>query len=75
MPSRRVQRYGGTAADVAALLDDAVRFAKRAGAAGVPATLEIWPHKIHAWPLWNAKLAGGRRALEQAGAFIRRWVR
>jgi hypothetical protein len=35
-------------------------------------TLEIWPDMIHAWPLWNAKLAAGRRALANAGAFVRR---
>ena len=53
------------------LLDDAVRFAAAAGAADVPATLEIWPHMIHAWPLWNARLEPGRRALARAGAFFR----
>jgi monoterpene epsilon-lactone hydrolase len=53
------------------LLDDAVRFAAAAGAADVSATLEIWPHMIHAWPLWNAELEPGRRALAHAGAFMR----
>jgi epsilon-lactone hydrolase len=53
------------------LLDDAVRFAAAAGAADVAATLEIWPHMIHAWPLWNAHLEPGRRALTHAGAFMR----
>jgi epsilon-lactone hydrolase len=53
------------------LLDDATRFAAVAGAADVPVTLEIWPHMIHAWPLWNAHLEPGRRALARAGAFIR----
>ncbi|HYY35182.1 MAG TPA: alpha/beta hydrolase [Candidatus Binatia bacterium] len=53
------------------LLDDATRFAAVAGAADVPVTLEIWPHMIHAWPLWNAHLEPGRRALASAGAFIR----
>jgi acetyl esterase/lipase len=53
------------------LLDDAVRFAAAAGAADVSATLEIWPHMIHAWPLWNARLEPGRRALANAGAFLR----
>ena len=53
------------------LLDDAVRFAAAAGAADVSATLEIWPHMIHAWPLWNARLESGRRALAHAGAFLR----
>jgi len=52
------------------LLDDAVRFAAAAGAADVAVTLEIWPRMIHAWPLWNARLEAGRRALASAGAFI-----
>jgi epsilon-lactone hydrolase len=54
------------------LLDDASRFATAAGAADVPVTLEIWPHMIHAWHLWNAHLDSGRRALASAAAFIRR---
>jgi len=54
------------------LLDDATRLAAVAGAADVPTTLEIWPHMIHAWHLWNAHLEPGRRALVSAGAFIRR---
>jgi epsilon-lactone hydrolase len=56
------------------LLDDATRLAERAGAADVAVTLEIWPDMIHAWPLWNAHLEDGRRALSNAGAFIRRHV-
>jgi epsilon-lactone hydrolase len=52
------------------LLDDATRFAGAAGAADVAVTLEIWPHMIHAWPLWNAGVEDGRRALANAGAFI-----
>ena len=54
------------------MLDDAARFAAAAGEADAPVTLEIWPHMIHAWPVWNAGLAPGRRALANAGAFIRR---
>jgi epsilon-lactone hydrolase len=53
------------------LLDDSVRLAAAAGEADVPVTLEIWPHMIHAWPLWNARLEPGRRALAHAGAFLR----
>ena len=54
------------------LLDDSVRFAGAAGAAGVAVTLEVWPDMIHAWALWNAKLEAGRQALANAGAFMRR---
>ena len=53
------------------LLADATRFAAAAGADDVAVTLEIWPRMIHAWPLWNAHLEPGRRALGAAGAFIR----
>lgn len=56
------------------LLSDAVRFAAAAGAADVSVTLEIWPHMIHAWSLWNARLAEGRAALGRAGAFIREHI-
>jgi epsilon-lactone hydrolase len=53
------------------LLDDAVRIARRAGAADVRVNLEIWPHMIHAWHLWAAQLEAGRRAIASGGAFIR----
>ena len=53
------------------LLADATRFAEAAGAARVPVALEIWPDMIHAWPLWNARLEAGRRALAHLGAFVR----
>jgi epsilon-lactone hydrolase len=58
--------------DCETLLDDSTRFAAAAGAANVAVTLEIWPDMIHAWPMWNAHLEPGRRALANAGEFIRR---
>jgi epsilon-lactone hydrolase len=53
------------------LLSDATRLADALGAADVEVSLEIWPHMIHAWPVWNAALSDGRLALAHAGAFIR----
>jgi acetyl esterase/lipase len=53
------------------LLSDATRFAEALGTANVAVALEIWPHMIHAWHLWNAQLKAGRRALVSAGAFIK----
>jgi acetyl esterase/lipase len=53
------------------LLDDSVRLAAAAGQADVPVSLEIWPHMIHAWHLWNARLEPGREALRRAGNFMR----
>ena len=56
------------------LLDDAIRIAARAASADVRVTLEVWPHMIHAWPLWSARVPAGRAALKSAGAFIRAHV-
>jgi epsilon-lactone hydrolase len=56
------------------LLNDATRFAAAAATADVNVTLEVWPHMIHAWPMWNVILADGRRTLAHAGEFLRRWV-
>ncbi|MDB5375913.1 MAG: alpha/beta hydrolase [Rubritepida sp.] len=57
------------------LIDDSTRFARAAGCADVQVSLEIWPHMIHAWPMWNARLEQGRQALASAGAFLRRHLR
>jgi epsilon-lactone hydrolase len=56
------------------LLADATRLAGALGSADVPVTLEVWPHMIHAWHLWNAHLEPARRALAGAGAFLRNHV-
>ena len=53
------------------LLDDAVRLARNAGNANVATSLEVWPHMIHAFPLWNGRLDAGRRAITRAGAWMR----
>jgi len=56
------------------LLADSTRLAAAGGAAGNATTLEIWPQMIHAWPMWNARLEPGRRALDHVGVFARRWL-
>ncbi|WP_043341194.1 alpha/beta hydrolase [Belnapia moabensis] len=57
------------------LLDDAVMFARRAGAEDVAVTLEIWPEMIHVWHLFHPQVAAGRKALAAAGDFVRRHFR
>lgn len=53
------------------LLDDAIMLAARAGHAQVPVTLEIAPEMIHVWHFFHPMLAGGRRAIADAGVFMR----
>jgi acetyl esterase/lipase len=53
------------------LLDDAVRLAGVAGATDVRVRLEVWSDMIHVWQLFYQRVAAGRRALAEAGTFIR----
>ncbi len=52
------------------LLDDSVRIAAVAGAAGVRVTLDIWPDMIHAFSLFYPEVAVARQALAQVGGFV-----
>jgi epsilon-lactone hydrolase len=53
------------------LLDDATRLAERALAAGVNASLEIWPEMIHVWHSFAPILTEAREAIERIGRFVR----
>jgi acetyl esterase/lipase len=53
------------------LLDDSIALARKAGAADVPVDLQIWPEMIHIWHIYFPMLSAGRRAIAQAGSFIR----
>jgi monoterpene epsilon-lactone hydrolase len=53
------------------LLSDSIAVAEAAGLAGVDVRLEIWPEMIHVWHAWSGQLTAGRRAIAQAGAWIR----
>ena len=56
--------------DAEVILDDSVRFAAKAQAAGSPVTLEVWPHMVHCWPIFAAVLPEGRAAIDRIGAFL-----
>lgn len=53
------------------LLDDSVRLADKARAAGVEVTLEPWEDMIHVWQAFAAMLPEGEQAIERIGEFIR----
>ena len=54
------------------LLDDAVRLAGAAGAAGVRTRLEVWPGMPHVWHAFAFMLDEGLEATAEAGAFLRK---
>jgi epsilon-lactone hydrolase len=57
--------------DAEVLLDDSVRAAERAKAAGVSVTLEVWPEMIHVWHSFASILPEGQQAIDKIGEFIR----
>jgi monoterpene epsilon-lactone hydrolase len=52
------------------LLDDSVRYAERAAAAGVDARLDVWMGMPHGFPGSIGKLKAAVRALDDIGAFL-----
>ncbi|HEX7911302.1 MAG TPA: alpha/beta hydrolase [Paraburkholderia sp.] len=54
------------------LLDDSRRVAENARAAGVDCELEVWKKMPHVWPIFAPFIPEANRALDRAGAFVRR---
>jgi acetyl esterase/lipase len=53
------------------LLDDSVRFAARARAAGVDVELEPWEEMIHVWHSFATMIPEGKRAIARIGEYLR----
>ncbi len=53
------------------LLDDTLRFAEKAEAAGVDVTLDLWPEMFHSWQLFAPEVPEAQGALDRIGDFIR----
>lgn len=56
------------------LLSDATRLAKRAKAAGVDVTMEVWDRMWHVFHLHAPQLPEARRAINAIGAFVRQRI-
>ena len=57
--------------DAEILLDDAVRFANKAQAAGVDMTLRVWPGMVHCFPLLAPLFPEATQAMQETCAYIR----
>ena len=58
------------ASDIEMLLDDSVRYANKASAAGSPVTLQTWNHMVHVWHIFNPELTEARQAFDEIGRFL-----
>jgi acetyl esterase/lipase len=54
------------------LLDDTLRVAEKAQAAGVDVTVDVYPEMIHIFQIFAPVLPEGQQAIERIGAFLRR---
>jgi len=57
------------------LLDDTLRFAEKAAAAGVAVMLNVWPEMFHCWQMYAPFVPESQRALDRVATFIRGFVR
>jgi acetyl esterase/lipase len=53
------------------LASDTTLLAERAGLAGVEVRAEIWPEMIHVWHAFAPWLGAGRRAIDEAAAWVK----
>lgn len=56
--------------DAETLLDDSMRLAEKARAAGVDVTLKVWDEMPHVWHLFAPILPEGRQAIDEIGSFV-----
>jgi acetyl esterase/lipase len=56
------------------LLDDSVRVAEKARAAGVTVELEQWPGMFHVWQFFFPWLREARRAVDKGGDFLKKRI-
>ena len=57
--------------DSETLLDDSVRFAERARAAGVDVEVDVWPEMIHVWHAFAPLLPEAGQAIDKLAEFIK----
>ena len=60
--------------DAEVLLDDSVRVADHAKAAGVDVTLEVWDEMPHVWHAFTGLLPESDQAIAVIGEFVRRHI-
>jgi len=58
------------ASSVEMLLDDSVRYANKAHAAGSPVTLQTWNHVVHVWHIFDPELSEAREAFDEIRKFL-----
>jgi acetyl esterase/lipase len=58
--------------DAEVLLDDSLTYAKKAKAAGVDVTLEVWDDMIHVFPAFEGFLPQAGESIEKIGKFVKR---
>ena len=54
------------------LLDDSRRYAAKARASGSPVELQLWPHMLHVWQIFDGELPEAGEAFQGMAEFVAR---
>ena len=57
--------------DAELFLEQVERLGRRAAAAGVDVTVEVWPGMIHVWHVFAGRVPESTAGVERVGAFLR----
>jgi acetyl esterase/lipase len=60
--------------DAEVLLDDTLRAAEKAKAAGIDVSLEVYPEMVHIFQLFAPVLPEGQQAIERIGTFLKQYA-
>lgn len=58
------------ASEVEMLLDDTLRYANKASAAGSPVTVQTWNHVVHVWHIFDPDLTEARQGFVEIAKFL-----
>ena len=58
------------ASEAEMLLDDTLRYANKASAAGSPVTVQTWAHMVHVWHIFDPDLTEARQAFAEIAEFL-----
>ena len=52
------------------LLDDFIRYVNKARAQGSPVDIQVWPHMLHVWHIFESEMPEAKEAFAEIARFM-----